>query len=131
MINSRDVKELSPKLQELYKKLESECTKLNIPIKLTSTYRDVEYQNMLFNKVPKVTNAKGGDSYHNYRLAFDICINIKGKEYDKPLLTQVGNIGKKLGLEWGGDFKKIVDMPHFQFTNGKTIAMLKKENGIK
>ena len=40
-------------------------------LRFAYVYRSNELQNELFNKRPKVTNARGGQSMHNYGLAFD------------------------------------------------------------
>jgi len=77
-----------------------------------------------------VTQAKGGQSPHNYGLAFDVA-EMKGNtptwntDYQK-----IASIGKDLGLEWGGDWK-FKDQPHFQFTNGLTWQQMSdlKKNG--
>jgi peptidoglycan L-alanyl-D-glutamate endopeptidase CwlK len=88
----------------------------------------------------KVTNAKGGQSYHNYGLAIDIVLLIdKDKngtfetaswdtktDFDKDGKAdwiEVVNIFKRYGYEWGGDWK-FIDMPHFQKTFGKSIKEL-------
>ena len=76
MINSRDINELNPKVAKLARKLIDECDKQNIDILITSTYRDAESQNALYaigrtKAGRKVTNAKGGQSFHNWRCAFD------------------------------------------------------------
>lgn len=72
----------------------------------------------------KVTNARGGFSYHNFGIAWDIGIfDADGKymtqsdDYEKA-----GAIGRSLGLEWGGDWPGIVDMPHFQCKSSLKIA---------
>jgi len=78
-----------------------------------------------------VTNAKGGQSYHNYGLAFDLVLIIDGKtaswdtltDFDKdnePDWMECVAIAKKSGFEWGGDWK-FTDKPHFQKTFGKSI----------
>ena len=60
------------------------------------------------------TNARGGQSWHNYGMAFDVGL-FHGDDYleDSPLYKEVGKIGRGLGLEWGGDWKW-KDEPHFQ-----------------
>jgi peptidoglycan L-alanyl-D-glutamate endopeptidase CwlK len=62
-----------------------------------------------------VTNARGGYSNHNYGIAFDIGV-FSGSRYlpESPLYKAVGALGMELGLEWGGNWKTIVDQPHFQ-----------------
>ena len=120
MINSRDIKDLHPTLQRGLNELIRRCKELNLPILITQTYRDNEYQDLLFNKKPKVTNARGGQSMHNFRCAFDFCKNVKGKEYNDPIFfNQVGKIWTEMGGEWGGNWTGFVDKPHCQFTNGR------------
>ena len=62
-----------------------------------------------------VTNARGGYSNHNFGIAFDIGV-FSGNRYlpESPLHKAVGALGMELGLEWGGNWKTIVDQPHFQ-----------------
>ncbi|MED5043304.1 LysM peptidoglycan-binding domain-containing protein, partial [Geobacillus stearothermophilus] len=38
---------------------------------------------------------------------------------------RVAQIGKSLGLEWGGDWKSFPDYPHFQYTFGLSLADLR------
>lgn len=85
-----------------------------------------------------VTNARGGQSYHNYGLAYDVALvlqtaNGKSVHWDVhkdanqnhvPDYEEVGALGKALGLEWGGEFKRLKDLPHFQYTFGLSIADL-------
>jgi peptidoglycan LD-endopeptidase CwlK len=105
-----------------------------INVLITQGYRSIDEQNELYaqgrTKPGKiVTNAKGGYSYHNFGLAFDIVIqNADGSlcwsVADKRWKT-VGAIGKSLGLEWGGDWRKFPDYPHFQLTFGLSLADLR------
>jgi peptidoglycan L-alanyl-D-glutamate endopeptidase CwlK len=73
-----------------------------------------------------VTNARGGQSWHNFGLAFDIVVlDAMGKsEWDvsHPGWAKAAQLGKSVGLEWGGDWKGFKDMPHFQYTGGLTMA---------
>lgn len=87
-----------------------------------------------------VTNAKGGQSYHNYGLACDIVL-LKDTNGDGTFETaswetnvdfdgdgvadwvEVVRIFKKFGWEWGGDWK-FSDKPHFQKALGKSIREL-------
>lgn len=75
----------------------------------------------------KVTNAKAGESYHNYGLAFDVVEVKDGKVlWENPNWSKIAEIGKSLGFEWGGDWQSFKDRPHFQMTFGKTVSMLSK-----
>jgi len=73
-----------------------------------------------------VTKARGGQSYHNFGLAFDIVIldSIGKATWDTthPGWKVSADIGKSLGLEWGGDWTGFKDIPHFQYTGGVSLA---------
>jgi peptidoglycan L-alanyl-D-glutamate endopeptidase CwlK len=80
----------------------------------------------------KVTNAKGGQSNHNFGVAWDIGI-FKNGQYldDSPLYANTGAIGESLGLEWGGHWKSIQDEPHFQVVPDSRLKAIaaKFQNG--
>ncbi len=124
MIDSRKIEDLDPIVQALCHKFIHNCKEAGIDVLITATYRDNEFQDSLYaqgrTKSGKiVTNAKGGQSMHNFRVAFDFVPLTDGKANwnDLKLFDKCGAIGKQLGLEWGGDFKSIKDRPHFQYTN--------------
>lgn len=91
---------------------------LGKPIRITEGYRSLERQKELYNKRPKVTNAKAGQSYHNWGVAFDIVFEKTGYDAPESDWQLVGRIGKRIGLEWGGDWKTFTDRPHFQYRLG-------------
>jgi RHS repeat-associated protein len=73
-----------------------------------------------------VTKSKGGESNHNFGLAFDIVGITNGKadyNLDYKTLTEVGS---SLGFEWGGNWKGFKDKPHFQMLFGKSQKDIKK-----
>lgn len=132
MIQSEDLNFLFPRVKYLAERLLNECKEQGINIKITQTYRDKEYQDYLYAQGRTrsgniITNARGGYSFHNFNpsFAFDVCINSKSDAYNIELLNKVGQIGKSIGLEWGGDFKSIVDRPHFQYTEGLTLSQIR------
>jgi peptidoglycan L-alanyl-D-glutamate endopeptidase CwlK len=73
-----------------------------------------------------VTNARGGQSWHNFGLAFDIVVlDAVGKanwDSSHPGWRKAAELGKSVGLEWGGDWRGFKDLPHFQYTGGLTLA---------
>lgn len=82
-----------------------------------------------------VTNARGGQSYHNFGLAADIALIIDGRtaswdtaaDWDLDKIAdwlECVQVFKKYGWEWGGDWKGLKDPPHFQKTFGKTTRQL-------
>ncbi len=68
-----------------------------------------------------ITNARGGQSYHNFGLAVDIVVlDANGKpnwDTDHPGWAAAAVAGKSLDLEWGGDWTGFKDIPHYQYTN--------------
>lgn len=128
MINSRNIADLHPRVQNLARKFIQECEEHGIKLLVTSTYRDAESQNALYAQgrtVPGkiVTNAKAGQSFHNWRVAFDVVPLVNGKAVwnDDVLWHKIGAIGIECGLEWGGNWK-FKDTPHFQYTGGLKLA---------
>lgn len=129
MINSRNIEDLLPRTKDKALFFQQQCAEEGIDIIFTSTYRDIESQEALYAQGRTkpgqiVTDARGGDSFHNYRVAFDVVPVVNGKAVwgDKQLWERIGVIGKLCGLEWGGSWKGFKDRPHFQDTNGFTIA---------
>jgi peptidoglycan L-alanyl-D-glutamate endopeptidase CwlK len=71
-----------------------------------------------------VTNARPGRSWHNYGLASDLVFLKNGKwswseEHPWEL---IGKYAKEYGLKWGGDFRKLKDRPHVQFSGTLTTT---------
>jgi len=92
----------------------------------TYAEQDELYERGRSNNQGRVTNARGGYSYHNFGLAIDI-VEIDGRTavWDGPW-EEFGRIGKSLGWEWGGDWSSFVDKPHFQMTFGMSTAQLRR-----
>jgi hypothetical protein len=64
-----------------------------------------------------VTQARGGQSNHNYGLAADLCPFTGDKpDWDAPMSVwaAIGTAAAAHGLEWGGQWKKFLDKPHVQ-----------------
>jgi len=93
---------------------------------LTCTYRSNEEQEQLFKQVPKVTNARSGQSPHNYlpSFAFDIAFLKKDKTLDWSIIN-FKNFADILAsiddrIEWGGVWLRFKDNPHFELKNWKS-----------
>ena len=78
--------------------------------------------------------ARPGRSWHEYGLAYDVAVVTPSGEVtwdttvDADLdgmadWTEIGLAGEKVGLEWGGRWKKFMDMPHFQLTRDLTYEV--------
>lgn len=117
---------LLPTLLQKSTNLVDRMAELGKPIRVTEGYRSVERQNALYAQgrtTPGqvVTNAKGGQSLHNYGVAFDV-VFLAGYNVPESWWQELGAEGEKLGLEWGGRWVKFVDRPHFQLLLGYTLA---------
>jgi peptidoglycan L-alanyl-D-glutamate endopeptidase CwlK len=91
-----------------------------LTFKIISGTRTYEEQNGLFalgrtKPGPIVTRARGGQSNHNFGVAWDIGIFENGAYIpESELYKEVGAIGKANGLDWGGDWQSFPDEPHYQ-----------------
>lgn len=130
MINSRELKELLPRTAKKAQAFIDACKAAGINLLVTSTYRDKESQDALYAQGrtvlgKRVTDAKGGDSFHNYRVALDVVPLVNGACVwdDQALWARIGSIGTGCGLEWGGNWiaPHRTDKPHFQDPNGFTL----------
>ena len=133
MINSRRLEDLHPTVERMARAHLAACDAAGIDLLVTSTYRDHASQNALFAQgrtAPgrKVTNARAGQSFHNYRVAYDVVPLRNGKPVwgttgaDGELWQEVGRLGESVGLEWAGRWVKFREFPHFQFTGGKPLS---------
>lgn len=130
---SRRLEDLHPYLANAYRRAAAEWD-MAFPLLpkpfVTQTYRSNEEQNILYNQGRttagnKVTNAKGGQSLHNYfpSFAFDIAF-VDGKngniDWSITLFQNFASIiCRDSNIEWGGNWKSFKDNPHFGFKNYK------------
>jgi peptidoglycan L-alanyl-D-glutamate endopeptidase CwlK len=115
-------------------------------LRLTQVLRTIEEQNKLWEqgrtrlfdnngkRLGIVTWAKGGNSYHNFGMAFDYCLlkdtdgngTFEAVDWnEKRYSAEIVKYFKSVGWQWGGDFpdgKK--DYPHFQMTLGYSVRDL-------
>ncbi|MGM9424964.1 M15 family metallopeptidase [Hydrogenophaga sp. MI9] len=124
---------LQPQVQGLARALVQKAADNGIGIKVLSGTRSYAEQDALYAKGrtapgPKVTNARGGYSNHNFGIAFDIGVFSGGKFLaDSPKYKAVGVLGMELGLEWGGNWTSIVDQPHFQLRPAWAAGMPERD----
>jgi peptidoglycan L-alanyl-D-glutamate endopeptidase CwlK len=131
-ISEERVLKISPKIRNNVRGFFQEAENQGIKLRLTDGFRSFEEQDALYSKGRTtagniVTNAKGGQSYHNYGLAFDVVdmeLWWNGADWQK-----IGKIGKSFGFEWGGDWSGFVDKPHFQKKFGQTTSQLLENLG--
>lgn len=79
-----------------------------------------------------VTKARAGSSWHNYGLAIDLGLFANGKYLDEAapgraekIYKELGALAVSQGLEWAGNWKSFPEGPHFQWTNGQSLATLR------
>lgn len=99
----------------------------HLPIRVAVSYRGPDEQAVAFTKGASL--ATFGKSPHNFDpcLGYDV-VFLPESPGDKDVYDlstipadvewdMVGRVGKEVGLEWGGDWVKLKDRPHFQLAN--------------
>jgi len=98
------------------------------PVRVVQGLRTFEEQDALYaigrttqlDRSP-VTNARAGESAHNFGKAIDVYPLEEGRVVIPPSSDQrwqtISNVGKNVGLKWGGDFKRLKDYPHLEMPN--------------
>lgn len=133
-----------PKLRKTHPNLQTKAIRLielakadGVTLLVTQGLRTFAEQDALFRKRVdgrRVTKARGGQSMHNYGVAFDVAVMVNGKiSWDERLYYGLKKYADAVGLEWGGVWK-FVDYPHFQIKslpNYKALLALHQKGGIK
>lgn len=137
---------LYPPFATILIEFEHALTNAGLHFHLYDALRTWEMQDELYSKGRTslgaiVTNAKGGDSWHNYGLAADYILD---GNVTKPGIQwswntradmnadgrndwmQMGSIALNHGMEWGGNWKHFPDLPHVQKRYGLLLADAKE-----
>jgi peptidoglycan LD-endopeptidase CwlK len=131
------LKKVHPELANRVRMVIDKMAQGGVQLEVVQGLRTIAEQDALFaqgrTKPGKVvTNARGGKSNHNYGLAVDLVPFSNGKpNWDAPnsIWMAIGAEAEKLGLEWGGQWKKFIDRPHVQLpglTINQCLAIFKK-----
>jgi len=113
---------------------------VNMKIRVVQGLRTIAEQNALYAQGrtqpgQKVTNAKGGSSFHNYGLAIDFAIMYDkdgdgkfeelswdtAKDFDKDGIIdwqEMVTAFEAAGWQWGGKFRTFKDLPHIEKSFG-------------
>lgn len=143
-----------PKLQNLLPVVQAAAEALierayrrGVSIIITAGFRTYAEQNALYaqgrngDNRPIVTNARGGQSNHNFGVAIDFALLLpSGREVswdtlrdgDKDSLpdwSEVVEEAKRIGFSWGGDWRSFKDMPHLEMTFG--LSTMEYAAGIR
>lgn len=137
-VSSRVFDKLVPEMRIKGDRFLQECLTRNLDVLVYCTLRTHDEQDALYAKgrtAPGdiVTNARGGQSAHNWGLAFDAVPRVGGKaiwgeSIDGPLWQTFGLCAKVAGLEWGGDWK-FKDAPHCQMPGWRDYV--KRTQGVE
>lgn len=152
-ITQQRIAKLHPKVRAEVAEIINQCDQAlqgKAKIRITQGLRTFEEQELLYakgrlTKEPKVTNAKAGQSIHNYGLAVDICLIVDGKtaswdtkkDWDGDKIAdwyECVKIFAKNGWDWGGNWLKFKDLPHFErrhLPNSKGVVKTSWSNLIK
>ncbi|MHA6529142.1 M15 family metallopeptidase [Paenibacillus sp. BAC0078] len=118
------------------------CYARGVNIVITQGLRTIAEQDALYAQGrtkpgAKVTNAKGGYSYHNFGLAIDFALLLpdgSSVSWDMKRDGDGDNVAdwievvqeaKALGFGWGGDWSSFKDYPHLDMTFGLGTADLR------
>lgn len=126
---SRSLDHLHPDFAPLVRGFLDECKMRGLDVLVTCTWRSDKEQDALYQQGRTtagkiVTNAKAGQSKHNFMIdglpaskAIDIVPLENGKpQWDSsdPIWEVVGELGEAHGMEWSGRWTKFREYPHFQ-----------------
>ncbi|WP_371925977.1 M15 family metallopeptidase [Halobacillus sp. A5] len=135
--------ELHPTVEDKKNQLIEEAADEGIDVVITDEVRSIEEQDEIYERGRSregdiVTNAEGGESYHNYGLAVDFALRTEegnlswnterdGNQNGQADWEEAAEIAKSLGFEWGGDWESFRDYPHLQMDFGLSVREL--QNG--
>nr|DAH16023.1 MAG TPA: L-Ala-D-Glu peptidase-like protein [Caudoviricetes sp.] len=114
----REINELTPTAQRACRLFLKKCEEAGLNIFITETYRSQERQNELYAQgrtEPGKIVTWTLNSRHTSRRAWDIAVN-GPVLYDMSVIRKAGEIGKQLGITWGGIWSP-PDYAHFEVTN--------------
>lgn len=130
---------LHPVVRQATERLIERSFACGVPILITQGLRTIAEQDALYAQGRSkpgniVTNARGGYSNHNFGVAIDFALLMPdgrsvswdtlrdGDKDSLPDWSEVVDIAKSLGFEWGGDWRSFKDMPHFEMCFGLTTS---------
>lgn len=131
---------LHPDVRAAADRLVRQAADRGIEIAITSGFRSSAEQDRLYRQGRQdagniVTHARGGQSYHNYGLAIDFALRDgsdilwdtekDGNGNGRSDWTEVVELAKDLGFDWGGDWENFPDYPHLQMDFGYTLRQLR------
>jgi hypothetical protein len=125
-----DLNSLHPFFRDQVQMLIAKCKAKGIELMVVETYRTHAKQHEYKTMGKKYTSSAAGRSKHQYGLAVDVVPVVDSVAvWDNALLwRKIGAVGEKLGLRWGGRWRKPYDPGHFEWTGGLTSSQLVNGN---
>jgi peptidoglycan L-alanyl-D-glutamate endopeptidase CwlK len=120
--SEKRLQQLHPALASAVRAVVADLAARGIVVEVVQGLRTYQEQDELYAKGrtkpgPIVTQARGGQSNHNFGLAVDLCPFTNDKpDWNAPMSVwaAIGAAAEARGLEWGGSWKKFLDKPHVQ-----------------
>lgn len=115
------LKDLQPLVKRASQGIIDDMAMLGHEVRTVEGYRSKERQEALYAQgrtAPGaiVTNARAGESLHNYGVAVDFVFRKEGYDASKELWETLGTVGEQNGFKWGGRWQEFIDRPHFELT---------------
>jgi peptidoglycan L-alanyl-D-glutamate endopeptidase CwlK len=129
---SNSLDDLTPDTRRVANKFIELARARGIEVQVTSTLRTCEEQNAIYAQGrtepgPVISGASGCRSWHTWGRAFDVLIKDDSQPNGLVMdgmdhrYDELGDIGKQLGMRWGGDFSWGRDAGHFEYHPGLEI----------
>jgi len=130
LLSEAKIYTLHPQVRGKAREFINKAEKQGIKLRITSALRTYAEQNDLYAQGRTkggsiVTNAKAGESSHNFGTGIDVVPIVNGRADWNTDWNKIATIGKSVGFAWGGDWKKFKDKPHFEMNFGNTLAQLR------
>ena len=128
---SRSLNDLQPQFRQRFADWHKAAEEAaGVDLLITCTYRSPAEQDALYaigrtKPGRKVTNAKAGESAHNFGLALDFVPMVNGKpvwDEGHDAWRKAGNLAASYGLEWAGTWTRFREYPHVQVPNWRGLV---------
>lgn len=132
LISEAKINTLHPKVRDKAREFINKAEKQGIKLRITSGFRTYAEQDALYAQGRTkagsiITNAKAGQSSHNFGTAIDVVPIVNGNADWNTDWNKIATIGKSLGFSWGGDWTSFKDKPHFEMNFGNTLAQMRNK----
>ncbi len=137
-LNEKRLATLHPHAWAVFERFIDDMAKdWDIRIFVTDALRTYAKQQELYNigretQAKIVTNAKPGQSWHNFGRAIDVAfykngqITWNGMENEVDLWAFIGGEAGKRGITWSGNWTGFSERCHFEYTQGETLDEMRK-----